>query len=56
MMIADILRQLQSGYRPSDIAILARDNKMPMWVFGLNQENSIVNTVKGEFNGTKVTV
>ena len=37
-------------------SILARDNKMPMWVFALNQENSIVNTVKGEFNGTKVTV
>ncbi len=36
--------------------ILARDNKMPMWVFGLNEENSIVNTVKGKFNGTKVTV
>lgn len=37
-------------------SILARDNKMPMWVFGLNEENSIVNAVKGEFNGTKVTV
>lgn len=37
-------------------SILARDNKMPMWVFGLNEENSIVNTVKGSFNGTKVTV
>lgn len=37
-------------------SILARDNKMPMWVFGLNQENSIVNTIKGKFNGTKVTV
>lgn len=37
-------------------SILARDNKMPMWVFGLNQENSIVNTVKGRFCGTKVTV
>lgn len=37
-------------------SILARDNKMPMWVFALNEENSIVNTVKGEFNGTKVTV
>lgn len=37
-------------------SILARDNKMPMWVFGLNEENSIVNTIKGEFNGTKVTV
>ena len=37
-------------------SILARDNKMPMWVFGLNEDNSIVNTLKGKFNGTKVTV
>ena len=37
-------------------SILARDNKMPMWVFGLNEENSIVNAVKGKFKGTKVTV
>ena len=37
-------------------SILARDNKMPMWVFDLNEKDSIVNTVKGKFNGTKVTV
>lgn len=37
-------------------SILARDNKVPMWVFSLNEKNSIVNTVKGSFNGTKVTV
>lgn len=37
-------------------SILARDNHMPMWVFSLNEENSIVNTVCGDFNGTKVTV
>ena len=37
-------------------SILARDNKMPMWVFGLNEENSIVETMSGNFNGTKVTV
>lgn len=37
-------------------SILARDNKVPMWVFRLNDKNSIVNTVKGNFNGTKVTV
>lgn len=37
-------------------SILARDNKMPMWVFGLNEENSIVNTVRGSFSGTKVLV
>lgn len=37
-------------------SILARDNHMPMWVFGLNEENSIVNTVRGNFTGTKVLV
>ena len=37
-------------------SILARDNRMPMWVFGLNEENSIVNTMSGKFNGTKVLV
>ena len=37
-------------------SILARDNKMPMWVFDLNEENSIVNALTGKFNGTKVTV
>ena len=37
-------------------SILARDNHMPMWVFGLNGENSIVNAVSGPFCGTKVTV
>lgn len=37
-------------------SILARDNKMPMWVFDLNQENSIVNAMSDRFQGTKVTV
>lgn len=37
-------------------SILARDNHMPMWVFGLSEENSIVNAVKGTFTGTRVTV
>lgn len=37
-------------------SVLARDNKMPMWVFGLNEDNSIVNTVNGAFHGTKLTV
>ena len=37
-------------------SILARDNKMPMWVFGLNEKDSIVNTMSGKFSGTKVTV
>lgn len=37
-------------------SILARDNEMEMYVFSLNEENSIVNTIKGNFSGTKVTV
>lgn len=37
-------------------SILCMEHKMPMLVFGLNEENSIVNTVSGNFNGTKVTV
>ena len=37
-------------------SILCLENKMPMLVFGLNEENSIVNTMQGRFTGTKVTV
>ena len=36
--------------------IMCLENKMPMMVFGLNEPNSIVNTIKGKFTGTKVTV
>lgn len=37
-------------------SIMCMENKMPMYVFGLNEENSIVKAISGEFNGTKVTV
>ena len=37
-------------------SILCKENHMPMLVFGLNEENSIVETMSGNFNGTKVTV
>ena len=37
-------------------SILCMENKMPMLVFGLNEENSIVETMTGTFTGTKVTV
>ena len=37
-------------------SIMCLENKMPMLVFGLNEENSIVNTMSGTFTGTKVTV
>lgn len=37
-------------------SIMARDNKIPMRVFGLSEQESIVNAVKGNFTGTSVTV
>lgn len=37
-------------------SVMCMENKMPLVVFGLNEENSIVNTYNGKFNGTKVTV
>ncbi len=37
-------------------SIMCMENKMPMYVFGLNEENSIVKAMSGEFNGTKVTI
>ena len=36
--------------------IMCLENKMPLAVFGLNEENSIENLMKGEFTGTYVTV
>ncbi len=35
---------------------LCLENKMPLVVFGLEGENSIIRTLDGEFNGTYVTV
>lgn len=37
-------------------SILAMENHMPMYIFSLNEKDSIVNTVSGKFNGTRVTV
>lgn len=37
-------------------SIMARDNRMPMWVFDLTEPNSILNAVSGHFTGTKVTI
>lgn len=36
--------------------IMCLENHMPLVIFGLNEENSIVNTMGGKFNGTLVTV
>ena len=36
-------------------AVLCMENKMPMYVFGLNEENSITNAACGAGNGTMIT-
>ena len=37
-------------------AVLCYENKMPMCIFGLNEENSIINGVNGKCTGTVITV
>lgn len=37
-------------------SVMCMENHMPMYVFALNEENSIVNAINGKFNGTVVTV
>ena len=37
-------------------SIMCMEQKMPMLVFGLDEKDSIVNTVHGKFSGTTVTV
>lgn len=38
------------------LPIMCMEQKMPMLVFGLDEKDSIVNTVHGKFSGQKVTV
>ena len=37
-------------------SVMCMENKMPLMVFGLNEENSILNALSGKFTGTVVTV
>ena len=37
-------------------SILCMENHMPMYVFALQEENSIIRAASGDFNGTIVTV
>lgn len=37
-------------------SVLCMENEMPMLMFGLNEKDSIINTVSGKFTGTKITV
>ena len=37
-------------------SILARDNKMPLRIFDLNEKGGIIRAASGDFNGTTITV
>ena len=37
-------------------SVMCMENKIPLLVFGLNEKNSILNALTGNFTGTKVTV
>ncbi|MCI8634131.1 MAG: UMP kinase [Eubacterium sp.] len=37
-------------------SIMCMENKMPMYVFALQEEDSIIHAISGDFNGTVVTV
>ena len=53
--IDDVIAQ-QLAVVDMTASIMARENKMPMYVFALQEENSIKKAYSGEFNGTTVTV
>lgn len=55
MKMSDVVDQ-KLGVMDLAAAVLCMENKMPMYVFGLNEENSIINTVNGDGNGTDITV
>ncbi|MGN0328280.1 MAG: UMP kinase [Lachnospira sp.] len=46
----------QLGVIDMTASVMCMENKMPLMVFGLNENNSIVNALSGNFNGTVVTV
>lgn len=53
--IDDVIKH-NLGVMDMSAVFMARDNKMPLLVFGLKGENSILNAIDGQFVGTKVTV
>lgn len=53
--IQDVIHQ-QLAVIDLTASIMCMENHMPMLVFGLNEKDSIIRTVKGEFYGTKIIV
>lgn len=54
MKMADIVDQ-KLGVMDLAAAVLCMENHMPMLVFGLKEENSIINAVTGSCQGTLIT-
>lgn len=52
----DEVLQKKLGVIDLSATIMCLENKMPMMIFGLNQPDSIVNSVNGNFTGTYVSV
>ena len=52
--ISDVINQ-RLGVIDLAAAVLSMENHMPMMIFGLNEKDSIVNTVNGVTQGTLVT-
>ena len=52
----DEVLQKKLGVIDLSATIMCLENKMPMMIFGLNEENSIVNSLTGKFTGTYVNV
>lgn len=55
MKMSDIVEH-QLGVVDLAAAVLCMENKMPMCIFGLNEKNSIINSVSGACTGTIITV
>ena len=52
----DEVVEKQLGVVDGAAAVMAKENRMPMLVFGLNGENSIAKAARGVVSGTRVTV
>lgn len=55
MKMSDIVDQ-QLGVIDLAASVLCMENKVPMILFGLNEENSIINAATGKTTGTVITV
>ena len=55
MKMSDIVDQ-KLGVIDLAASVLCMENKVPMILFGLNEENSIINAATGKTTGTVITV